>query len=473
MDKIENILTNCIKEIKSGKATLAECLERYPSRRKELEPLLKIALNIQGPPALQLDNSYKQTAKARLLQQIRAPREKKSRSFSDIFSFGIPSQFAWARVAVSVLVVVVLLSTLTTGTAFAAQSSLPGDLLYPVKTTTEDARVLFAGSSAAKAELNLEFAQSRLNEMSKLAGSNEENVELAVNGYRGNLEAARKQIQRVSDASSLFSLLEIALDDIQNQTAFCDNIIDNNPKYGEQVKQASILSISEQVTLLQMLALQNNMRATQSNLNAMQSRLQRAQEKANGNQYQLMQEALLQYQQFNQLGEEILQSYNQQNTQVETLTLQTLAGYLNTLDSIFKQVPQEYQNSIETCRQITIEFQNQARYRYQHQGDSGKGSQSQAPENNNGSTMGQNGQSTTPYQGGTNNPDNGTPNTSTTITPSQGTGNGSGSGSGTGSGGDAGGSGGTGAGGTDSSGGSGGGSTSTGGSNGSTDDQKP
>lgn len=456
MDKIENILTNCIKEIKSGKATLAECLERYPSRRKELEPLLKMALNIQGPPALQLDNSYKQTAKARLLQQIRAPREKKSRSFSDIFSFGIPSQFAWARVAVSVLVVVVLLSTLTTGTAFAAQSSLPGDLLYPVKTTTEDARVLFAGSSAVKTELNLEFAQTRLDEMSKLADSNEGKIELAVNGYRGNLEAARKQIQRVSDASNRSSLLEAALADIQNQTAFCDNIIDTNPKYSEQVKEASTLSISEQETLLQMLALQNNMRATQVNLNAMQSRLQRAQEKANNEQYQLMQEALLQYQQFNQLGEEILQSYNQQNTQVETLTLQTLTGYLNTLDSIFKQVPQEYQNSIEICRQMTLQFQNQARYRYQHQGDSGKGPQSQAPENSSGSAIGQNNQYTT---------------------PSQGTGDGSGNGSGTGSGtepsGDAGGSGRTDSGDTDSGGESGQGATSTVGTSGSTGNLKP
>ena len=122
MEKIEIILTNCIKEIKSGKATLAECLNRYPSRRKELEPLLKMALNIQEPPALQLDNNYKQAAKAQLLQQIRAPKQKKSRSFADIFSFGIPSQYAWARVAVSVLIVVVLLSTLAGGTAYASQS---------------------------------------------------------------------------------------------------------------------------------------------------------------------------------------------------------------------------------------------------------------------------------------------------------------------------------------------------------------
>ena len=150
LEKIEKILTNCIKEIKSGKATLAECLDRYPSRRQELEPLLKMALNIQEPPAFKLDSSYKQVAKAQLLQQIRATRQEKSRSFTDIFSFGIPPQFVWARVAVSVVVIIIVISMLAGGTAYAAQGSLPGDLLYPVKTGTEDARLLIAGDSCCQ-----------------------------------------------------------------------------------------------------------------------------------------------------------------------------------------------------------------------------------------------------------------------------------------------------------------------------------
>jgi hypothetical protein len=106
LEKIETILTNCIREIKSGKATLSECLDRYASIRRELEPLLKIALYIQEPPSFKMDTSYKQAAKARLLQQIRFSKQKKTRPFTDIFSFGLPPQFVWARVAVSVLVVI-------------------------------------------------------------------------------------------------------------------------------------------------------------------------------------------------------------------------------------------------------------------------------------------------------------------------------------------------------------------------------
>ena len=384
MEKIEKILTDCIKEIKSGKATLAECLNRYPSRRRELEPLLKMALNIQAPPLMQLDNDDKQALKTRLLQQIMTPEGKKSRSFSNIFSFGIPQQFVWARIAVSVFIVVVLLSTLSAGTAYAAQSSLPGDLLYPVKTFTEDGRLLVADGNDDKAELNLEFAQTRLEEMEKLADTDESKTELAVDGYRGNLEAALQQVQKVSDNLTLTSILDTALEKIQEQVSFCDRTIDAGPKYVQPIKEASTISINEQIQLTQLLGLQNSLRATQVNLGAMQKRLQRAQEKANGNQYQLMQEALLQYQEFNQLGEQILQSASQDTSDIETLTLQTLAGYLNTIDSLSEQVPQEYRNSIEACRQMTQDFQNQARYRYQHRGEPGYGPQSQPPGNGSG-----------------------------------------------------------------------------------------
>ena len=373
MEKIETLLANCIKEIKSGKATLAECLNRYPSKRQELEPLLKVALNVQQPPAFALDSSYKQAAKARLLQQIRASKQNRARSFVDIFSFGLFPRVAWARVAVSALAVMILLSSLAGGTAYAAQSSLPGDLLYPVKIGTEDARLLIAGDNSAKAELNLKFSQARLVEMSKLAARDEEKAGLAVNGYQGNLEVARQQILKITDTSALSNLIDDALVDIQNQTAFCDNVIDTNPKHVGPVNEASTLAINQQIELLKMLTQENILRAAQVNLNTMQNRLQRAQVKANVSQYQKMQEALLQYQEFNRLGEQILQSaqvLNNHSTEIEALTLQSLSSYIDILNSISQQVPSEYQNSVETSRQLTLQFQAQARHRYQKQGNS-------------------------------------------------------------------------------------------------------
>jgi hypothetical protein len=429
LEKIEIILTQCIKDIKSGRATLTECLNRYPSRRQELEPLLKVALNIQEPPDFQLDSSYKQVARARLLQQIRTAKPEKSRSFTNIFSFGQPPRFAWARVLVVVVAALIVVSMLGGGTVYAAQHSLPGELLYPVKTATEDVRLFFAGGSAAKAELNLQFAQTRLEEMSKLAVSNEERTQLAVNGYRGNLDAASEQIRNITSTSTQYTLLNRALENMQNQLGFCDSVIDANPAYLEPVREAGTLCISEQVQLLTMLAQQNNVEAAQINLAAMQNRLQRAQAKAEGGNYQTMQEVLLQYREFNQLGEQILQSAQSQsnhNTEIEELSLAALAGYLNTINSISQQVPQEYRNSVEACRQVTLQFQTRAQHRYQNPEETGTGQEGSPSGNGGGSTAGQDGQTNPQDTGGTGNTGNGTPNPATT--PPSGTGGNTGNG---------------------------------------------
>lgn len=433
MENIETIVTNCIREIKSGKATLAECLNRYPSRSQELEALLEVALNIQEPPAFELDSSYKQAAKARLLQQIKDAKQEKSWSLSDIFSFGLPPQLAWARITVSVVVVLIVISMLAGGIAYAAQDSLPGDSLYPVKIRTEDIRLMTARNSADKAELNLKFAQTRLVEMSKLANSNEEKTELAVNGYRDNLDAAMAQIRRISDASTLSNSLAGALEDIQNQIIFCDNAMDASPAYLGPLRGANTLSTNEQVELLKMLSQQNILQSAQINLNAMQNRLQRAQTLANDNRYETMQGVLLQYQQLAQLGQQILQSAetaNNHSFEIEELSLQALSSCLDILDGISQQLPQEHQNSIELCRQLTLQFEAEARHSYQKQGNPDSSPEEPHSENSGSSTTGQSSQTAPQYEG-----DNGNADTEAPSSGTGGNGNGTGSGSGTGSGG--------------------------------------
>jgi hypothetical protein len=393
MKKRENILIECITDIKSGKATLNECLDRYPSQRQELEPLLKVALNIQPPPDLQLDTNYKQASKARLLEQIRTTKQKEKRPAANIFSFGLPQHFAWARIPISILIAVILLSTIAGGTAYASQSSLPGDLLYPVKTTTEDVRLFLAGNPSMKAELSLKFAQHRLEEMNQLANKDQSKTMAAVDGYRDNLESARLQIGRITDASALLSSLESAISEIENQIRFCDNILDASPAFLDVVSEADTYAIQGQVQLIERLAENDNIQAAEMNLKSMRNRLQRAQDKANLNQYQLMEQALQQYQQFNNLGEMILvnsQNANQQAAEIEELSLGALPGYLDTLESIYQMVPQEYQESIKVCQQNTLQFQTQARHRYQRQGNPDTGPESSIPTDEGSSNQNEN-----------------------------------------------------------------------------------
>jgi hypothetical protein len=68
------------------------------------------------------------------------------------------------------LVVIVLAMVFGTAgvTAYAAQSALPGDTLYGVKTTLEQTRLSMSRDAAARAELYMEFAEIRLQEISSL-----------------------------------------------------------------------------------------------------------------------------------------------------------------------------------------------------------------------------------------------------------------------------------------------------------------
>jgi hypothetical protein len=67
--------------------------------------------------------------------------------------------------------VAVVVGTAATGggVALAAEGSLPGDTLYPVKIAVEDARLSWANSPAAEATLNLAFADKRVAEMEQLS----------------------------------------------------------------------------------------------------------------------------------------------------------------------------------------------------------------------------------------------------------------------------------------------------------------
>ena len=68
-----------------------------------------------------------------------------------------------ARVAVATMTASSMLGT--AGVAAAAQEAVPGDLLYGVKTLTEDARLLLATDDVAEARLHLVFARERLEEL--------------------------------------------------------------------------------------------------------------------------------------------------------------------------------------------------------------------------------------------------------------------------------------------------------------------
>jgi len=123
MTELEQIMKQCLLEMEQGAASVDECLARYPDHAAQLKPILITASHLTQGRGIQPSAAFKARARARLTLHMQAHPRRRSR-------FG----FAFRRFATGL--VVILLTLLATGTAY-AQSALPGDLLYDWKLASE------------------------------------------------------------------------------------------------------------------------------------------------------------------------------------------------------------------------------------------------------------------------------------------------------------------------------------------------
>ena len=83
-----------------------------------------------------------------------------------------------------------------------AQYSLPGDCLYSIKKITERAQVVFV-SEEEKPRASLELANKRLEELTKVAGTNQvKNLAPAINEFQASVSEAAKNLSRVEATST-------------------------------------------------------------------------------------------------------------------------------------------------------------------------------------------------------------------------------------------------------------------------------
>jgi hypothetical protein len=85
------------------------------------------------------------------------------------------------------------------GLFVSAQNSLPGDLLYPIKKITERTRLIFV-SEDKKPTVQLELANKRLEELSKIAQKNQvEKLAPAIEEYQASMAEAAKNLKKVTN----------------------------------------------------------------------------------------------------------------------------------------------------------------------------------------------------------------------------------------------------------------------------------
>jgi hypothetical protein len=158
-------------------------VELYPEHPHTLEPLLRATAVIRERADFAPRPSFRMASRERLLRRL-SPRP--SKSFQTSVRRAQPRQTAYPvfskRFAMLWTTIFVLaVSLITGGTVYALGETLPGDVLYPVKLSIEDSRLLIS-DDAGDVLLATEFVQVRMEEIQTLIDSGRaEDLPLAAN----------------------------------------------------------------------------------------------------------------------------------------------------------------------------------------------------------------------------------------------------------------------------------------------------
>ena len=144
-------------------------------------------------------------AEARDLKQSVTPDTKRRHNiwmqkFQSIQPFrkeGVP---VLTQVISALLILTTLLGGAGAGTVFAAQSSMPDDMLYPIKTWSENVRLELATSPEKDVDLLLEFADRRVDEMLTLSEEGSDIPEPLMTQLQTHLELAAQLCDQTGDS---------------------------------------------------------------------------------------------------------------------------------------------------------------------------------------------------------------------------------------------------------------------------------
>ncbi|HLH71987.1 MAG TPA: DUF5667 domain-containing protein [Chloroflexota bacterium] len=169
------VLAQCLDDVQSGQSTPEECLASHPALAAELQELLGIVQAITPPPPVTPELAFRALGRAQLITAINAQKAPVTKSaFWRLRELTVgrldwrTTEFATRRLGMPALIIALIL-TLTAaaggGTVYAAQGTLPGDALYPVKVAAEQVQVILATTDQAKAQTYLTLTDKRLIEI--------------------------------------------------------------------------------------------------------------------------------------------------------------------------------------------------------------------------------------------------------------------------------------------------------------------
>jgi len=361
LKKFEDILVQCIEDVKANRSSLEDCLDRYPHLRDRLDPLLTIALDICEIPDVKPSPSFKIRARVRLMDEISRRSAVRRWPWSRYHNQPKPTLLRRRFSMVGVVIAIVLTLSAAGGTAYASQGSLPGDTLYPVKLATEQVRMALPGDDLSKAERALTLAERRVEEMEALASrSSADDLARAAEAYCDAMDRVRARLKRAADGGLITANVTARIAEATARHLYViDAVFDNAPDEAKPaVERARNVSQAGHFRALQVLADEHPGKATEINLAAMEGRLSRALAAAQETNAGEVENALRQFEEMSQFGLEIANAAWQQGAGEEAVVGELVAGatlrHLSVLDVLADQAPDAALQALIRARQESM-----------------------------------------------------------------------------------------------------------------------
>ena len=210
-EDLEQILKTCLELIQTRQETLDSVLARFPEHADEIRPLLEATswMNAQRD-ALAPRPGFVAESRQRLMARLEhekaaglteAPPEAEPGFWDALVSLFDRIRLSPQYVIASLLLVFLVLST--SSVAAASQRSIPGDTLYPVKTSLERVHLALTFNEAHRAALHVDYAKRRLTEIRSLVTEKRfEYLDSTINQFESQADQASLPMQSLADTNA-------------------------------------------------------------------------------------------------------------------------------------------------------------------------------------------------------------------------------------------------------------------------------
>lgn len=146
------------------------------SRDQQIDPKMEAALKVLKEVEARDENQARQ-ARSQFLNQaadlraaVSQAAQGRHKGWKGIFQSRFKEKYSMITTLTTILLIASLVLGGTAGTVYAAQSSLPDDALYPLKLFAENMQQAFTANAGEEMELQLQFANRRMEEIAAMNG---------------------------------------------------------------------------------------------------------------------------------------------------------------------------------------------------------------------------------------------------------------------------------------------------------------